>query len=654
MSGFFQSVTSLGFGTPPWAWLFALAVPLVVFYFLKLRRPRTAVPSLALWRRVVNDKRVNSPFQKFRRNLLLLLQLLLLAALVLAAMQPFVRAGAGSDDYLPVLIDVSASTAARAEAGGPTRLDVAKAEAAALIDDLRPGRQVALIAFGDTAQKIADFTDNRRLLRAALDGLEPRQTKSDLGEALRITQALSRSYPIAEAVLLSDGNVPPETDFELSFPVNFQKLPAAGPNVGITSLNARRGGGVGAGGDVWDVFVRVAGTPGHTATADLVLTRVGETAPLATETVTVDGTAGEDGTEPGARVVFEVTGGPAVPLEVRLVPAGFDALDADDRAFLDLPPTRPPAVFCPEPLALFRRALAADESLALFPTPSGDTGPATYDFAVIGGEDAVGGEAAADEAPAANVRLFVGRVPEELRELISMEVGLAEVVDWQRTAPALEHVQLRDVQITDEPAYAPGAGVADLEQLGYEVLVDARTGPLLLRRREGRTVDYHLLFAPERSTLPYRVAFPILVQNLVREAVRAADLSEVRAAATGVLPPRPAPADASVTVRGPDGRTRTVLAGPDGVLTGVPAPRVGRYELSAGGEPLGSVGVGLLAESETSLRTVGELKFREVAVQASAEKVDRDRPLWTWLAWAALFLLLAEWWVFHRRVGVGV
>ena len=528
MSGFFSSVTSLGFGTPLWAWLFALAVPVIVFYFLKLRRPRTAVSSLALWRRVVNDRRVNSPFQKFRRNLLLLLQLLLLAALALAAMQPFVRAGAGADDYLPVLIDVSASMAARAEPGGPTRLDLAKQEAGAIIDDLRPGQQVALIAFGDTATKIADFTDNRRLLRAALDGLTVEQTRSDLGEALRITQALARSYPIAEAVLLSDGNVPAETDFELSFPVNFQKLPPGGANVGITALNARRGDS-----EIWDVFVRVAGTPGHTATADVVLTRVGEADPLGRETVTVSGTETDDGGAAGARVVFEVAGGAAVPLEVRLVPAGFDALPADDAAYLDLPPTRPPAVFCPESLVLFRRALAADDSLALFPAAGVDE-PGSYDLAITDGTAA--------DAPAANVRLFVGRVPEELADLIGVNVGLAEVVDWQRTAPALEHVQLRDVQITDEPSYAAPsgakpAGVADLEQLGFEVLIDARTGPLLLRRREGRTVDYHLLFAPERSTLPYRVAFPIFVQNLVREAVRAADLSEVRAVPTGVLPP---------------------------------------------------------------------------------------------------------------------
>ena len=33
-----------------WAHLFWLLVPLVIFYFLKLKRPRMEIPSLALWR----------------------------------------------------------------------------------------------------------------------------------------------------------------------------------------------------------------------------------------------------------------------------------------------------------------------------------------------------------------------------------------------------------------------------------------------------------------------------------------------------------------------------------------------------------------------------------------------------------------------------
>src|SRR3989304_9960742 len=83
-----------GFYALSGAWLALLFAPLVLLYFLKLKRPRVEIPSLALWRQVINDQRVNSPFQKFKRNLLLLLQLLLLLFLVLAAMQPFWPSGA--------------------------------------------------------------------------------------------------------------------------------------------------------------------------------------------------------------------------------------------------------------------------------------------------------------------------------------------------------------------------------------------------------------------------------------------------------------------------------------------------------------------------------------------------------------------------------
>ncbi|MCA9009578.1 MAG: BatA domain-containing protein, partial [Planctomycetaceae bacterium] len=43
------------------AWFLLALIPLIILYFLKLRRPKMEVPSLALWQSVVNDQRVNSP-----------------------------------------------------------------------------------------------------------------------------------------------------------------------------------------------------------------------------------------------------------------------------------------------------------------------------------------------------------------------------------------------------------------------------------------------------------------------------------------------------------------------------------------------------------------------------------------------------------------
>ncbi len=108
----------LGFFSLGSAWLALLLVPLVLVYFLKLRRPRQSVSSLALWYQVINDQRVNSPFQKFKRNLLLLLQVLVLVCLVLAAMQPFLPRASVRAQYQPILIDCSASMGALDAPGG--------------------------------------------------------------------------------------------------------------------------------------------------------------------------------------------------------------------------------------------------------------------------------------------------------------------------------------------------------------------------------------------------------------------------------------------------------------------------------------------------------------------------------------------------------
>ena len=83
--------------------------PLVLLYFLKLKRQRVPIASTLLWRKAIEDLRVNSPFQRLRSSLLLLLQLLILAAACIAISEPFKAAGRTFDKAIVLLIDQSAS-----------------------------------------------------------------------------------------------------------------------------------------------------------------------------------------------------------------------------------------------------------------------------------------------------------------------------------------------------------------------------------------------------------------------------------------------------------------------------------------------------------------------------------------------------------------
>ena len=610
------------------AWLATLLVPLVAFYFLKLKRPRQDVSSLVLWRQVIADQRVNSPFQKFKRNLLLLLQILLLALLVLAAMQPLWKSGASRAERLPVLIDVSASMAALDKAGGVSRLDAAKAQVRDIIARLPSDQQICLIAFSKSARRLTGFTNNKAELREALAAVEVEDVAGDLEEALRTAQALARGAAFDKVLLFSDGNFPAQTNFELSFRIDFQRLAPAGPNFGITACNARRGVT-----GQWDVFVQLAGSAGaksNSGTVELVQ----DGAIIASESVTlVSGSA--------PRLVFKVGGEKPALLEARFTPRGFDSLASDNRAWLALPPVRALAVYVPPALVSYRHALESIDGLALFPRDDTPL-PASYDLVFANAE--------ADLALPARVQCSVGFVPPDLQKLISLESGNANVIDWRRESPLLQHVTLTDVVLMDDPRNAADVTESSFANLGYEVLAHGPRGPLMLARFDGEALRVHLLFHTDRSTLPYRVAFPIFISNLVGAALRQAHLGEVDAAATGVLPPLALDPNRNYRIEGPAGFSREVGSDERGQLTGIPAAKAGEYTVSGGSGVVARVGASVLSMSESGLAAVEQIEFNDrLKVAAASAPVSSDRALWWPLACAGFGVLLIEWWFFNRR-----
>jgi hypothetical protein len=615
------------------AWFFLALIPLVILYFLKLRRPKMEVPSLALWQSVVNDQRVNSPFQKFRRNLLLLLQILMLCLLVLALMQPFLSADAEVAEYMPLLIDCSASMSAIDEPNGETRLDQVKEQVREQIENLSGDQKLALFSFSATGRRLTEFTNDRRVLLKALEAIQPTDLPGKLDDVLRMAAAYTRTFPIETVTIMTDGNLPDQVDFELPFSLEVKRVSVGGPNVGITEMSARRSGP-----EEWDVFVRVSGSSEDLRTAELEFYENGEK----TNSQTI-----EVSNEEAERLVFPVTSSQMRLIEARLVPASFDSMMIDNSVWLTLPTPRPLKVWTSPKLASWRHAIRVQPNIELEDTSEEQPQGTDYDLIVS--------DSAEFSNVAAPVQIFVGVIPPDLQDLLQVQEDVAYVVDWNRTAPILRHVQLSDVQIGEQPKLAPGAGAKDLEERGYEVLIDGNAGPLLLQRREGLSVSFWFTFHTDKSTLPYRVGFPIVAANAVESALKQASLSEISAAPTGVLPPISVEADRAYSIKTPDDQQIPATSTTTGILTGIPAARVGRYDVMEGSDLITSIGTGLLNATESSLTSVEELRFTELTVAAEqSDKIDSDRPLWWILALLAFIVMLVEWWYFQRARGAMV
>ncbi len=230
----------MGFITPAALGLFLLSIPIIIFYMLRLKRQPMKVSSLLLWQRVLQDQQANAPWQKLRRNLLLLLQLLLLALVTLALARPYRLVEAKVQGNVIILLDASASM--QAADVSPSRFEVAKTQALALIRALNPNDTVSLILVSDTATPLpgAKAGNDRAALEKAIAAAQPTSAVANWEPALALAAAGAASQGNTTIVILSDGAIPADLP---SLPASVRWMPVGkeSNNQAIVALAARDG-----------------------------------------------------------------------------------------------------------------------------------------------------------------------------------------------------------------------------------------------------------------------------------------------------------------------------------------------------------------------------------------------------------------------------
>jgi hypothetical protein len=614
----------------PAALLFAaLAIPVVVFYILKVRLRRVPVSTLMFWRQIYEEKKPRSIWQRLRHLVSLLLQLAFLTLLVLALADPLFRWQQARARRLVLVVDNSASM--KATDVSPDRLGAAKAEGRRIIDGLRLGDELAVVAAGTQPQVFCGLTDHQRTLHAALASIPagdgPTRVADAVTMARRLVSAADKSHKV---IVLTDGAFEGAAGLVRQADVEVIGVGKATGNVGITRLQARRSLVDAVGYEILAEVLNASDTP-----VDCRLEIDLDNDPI--DVVPLALKPGEHVTQ-----IFEKTSTQGGRLRARLNRP--DALASDNEAFAILPRREPqPVALVTEGNLFLEKVFEAIPLVELsvarqFPSRQAPlhTGVTVYHRKV----------------PAV---LPPGRVlviePAESSGLWQVDEPIQNpvVANQAKDSPLMANVRLDQV-LMPEARKLTFKGPA-------QILAESATGdPLyaVLDRPEGKAVV--LTVNLDKGDLTLQTAFPILMTNLLawfREGK--GELHEALAAGAVTEVQLPAGPGASRSLRSPDGRERPLPGDIAGVAVG-PLDQCGVWSIvrrapakagsrAAEPETVVELACNLASRRESDLRPGPGLPGPTRVSMAGLGA----RPIWYYLVALAWILTTWEWFLYQRR-----
>ncbi len=604
----------------PAAFVFAATIPVVVlFYLLKRKRVVKLVSSTLLWQKFLAETQASAPFQKLRKNWLLILQILLLLLAVLALARPYFATKLQPAQLRVVILDASASMQATDER--PSRFEAARAEALKWVDALAGRDQMVILQAGADTEVKQSATTEKAALRRALQNCVCSDGPTRLVPALRMAESLVRDQKGAEIHLFSDGAVPDLSEFEnKALPLIYHRVGKSSNNLGITTLDVRTDP---ENAKQCAIYATIANFSSNNVQTDIEMRfdgRLLETRPLTlpagqTSPQVFRATQAHDG-------VFTFN------LNVQ------DDLPVDNQAsIVSLLPKPVKVLLVTRGDRLLEKALRAAANVELAVTDDLRDSASSFDFVVL---DSV----TPAEWPKGNVLAIHVINTNWIPNVTHLEGP--PIVDWKSTHPLLRYAGFDNVQVAESlAAKAPNWAVS---------LVDSPQAPLMLAGERGRRGIVWVGFDPLESNWPLRISFPIFIANAVEwlnPANAKNGLLLVKAGeAFHLALPHPLKT-AEVTL--PSGQTKTLNLDPnaDELVFG-DTYKQGIYRLRAGTNETVFC-VDLLDANESNIRPRESISLGQYT-QVTATKLQRaNMELWRTFALLALLVLLGEWWYYHRR-----
>lgn len=197
----------MGF-TNLWPLFLLLTIPpVIMLYILKRKYKEEVISSSLLWKEVYKNTRANTPWEKFKKNIMLLLQIIIILSVILALMSPFITMGGKSYKNIIMVIDNTASMNTIYD-GSNSRLEQGKILAKEYLNSTKEGTNTYIISYDGTSNLLLNGDFNKSNASSIIDKISTSYGSGDISDVVSFVKAIGDGIGEEyEALIFTDKQV---------------------------------------------------------------------------------------------------------------------------------------------------------------------------------------------------------------------------------------------------------------------------------------------------------------------------------------------------------------------------------------------------------------------------------------------------------------
>lgn len=620
---------------PQFLWLLWLLPVVIILYLLKLRRTEAVISSTMLWMKSLQDLTANSPFQKLRKNLLLLLQLIILFLAIVALARPYAKMEGLSGSHYCLVIDHSASMQTIEGENGDSRLDLAKEKALELIDNLERGDKAMIVSFSENAEVKCEMTDDDYRLRAAINSIEAHDTRSNIRDVMMMAASLSpdnpdvpSTMPDLQLILLSDGQI---TDLDeigaRARDVVFQKIGETTYNAGVVALSMRESE---VQDDMQQTLVSVYNA--HNEAIDTTLTLYLNDSAIGIEEIQLAPNGMTD----------TVFGHPdfqegMMRVELDLV----DRLEVDNQAWMTIQPAQVIKVLLVSNTNssnsfYLKRALALNPEVEL-----SEISPDAYQ--TIEGFDLTIFDGYVPDVLPQGTSVYINVFPSVEGLVPGEDIEAPPILGVDRKHPVMRYLSPENVGIGSATQFTVPPG-------SFELMTTNGT-PLIADISRNARQMLVIGFDISNSDWPLKLSFPLFIQNVVNWVPRKSTADQQFVQSGTPIEFSAQREETDLTIQKPNGEKNNLVISPTHPVYYGDTALVGSYVVHKGDSEY-DIAVNLGSVQESNIAPSDTLSFGRGTIQSTQKPLRTTREFWPILVLVALIILQLEWWIYSKRAWI--